>query len=283
MTHILRDVARTLRASPLFGFYLATTLAVALVIALITINVIDLGMDHFGEASHRTHDVAYGLLFTILVVGVLAQVRHPERNVAAMAMTMVPAAGLLLAGLLADQVDRVVEFNPLRYAAAVAAVATLLHPTGRTFFGSFRLARVSWPMLALVGAALVPLARLASTNLGRQRTVVDAHTFMGHYAFMAALGYTVIGVGLLASLRPIGWRLAAWTAGLIPVLLGGTSLLYPEATSSLDAAWAVVAAGWGSAFISVAARTPAPEGPPAPGSGDLPAGAPRVLGAQPTR
>lgn len=72
---------------------------------------------------------------------------------------------------------------------------------------------------------------------------------MGHYAFMAAFSYTVIGVGLLASLRPVGWRLSAWVAGLLPAVLGVTSLLYPDATSSLDARWALAAIAWAVAFV----------------------------------
>lgn len=269
MTHILSEVVRSLRAWPIFVFYVLATLAVAVVIALITFNVIDLGMNHFGDASHRTHDVAYGLLFTTLVVGVLAQLRRPERNVAAMAMAVIPAAALLLAGVLTDQVDRVVEFNPLRYAAAVTGVVILLHPTGRAFFRSFGVSRVSWPLLALVGVAAVPLIGFASTNIRLQRTVTDMHTFMGHYGFMAALGYTTIGVGLLASLRPVGWRLTAWAAGLLPFLLGATSLLYPDSTSSLDTAWAVAAIAWGTSFVAIAARTRDAESPTTFDSGDL--------------
>lgn len=256
MTQALSDVLRATRAWPIFAFYVLATLTVAVVIALMTVNVIDLGMDHFGDATHRSHDVAYGLLFTTLVVGVLAQVRRPERNVAAMVMSIVPPAALLFVGVRADQVDRVFEYNPLRYGAAVAAVVLLLHPSGRGFTRSFRAARISWPMLGLVGVAAVPLLGFASTNITQQRTVIDVHALMGHFGFMAALSYTVIAVGVLASLRPVGWRLTAWVAGLLPALLGITSLLYPDAVSSLDTAWSLAAVVWGLAFIALATQTP---------------------------
>jgi len=58
------------------------------------------------------------------------------------------------------------------------------------------------------------------------------------------------GVGLLASLRPLGWRLTAWVAGLLPVALGLTSLLSPDATSSLSTGWALAATAWGVTFIA---------------------------------
>ncbi|MBA3344700.1 MAG: hypothetical protein H0T44_05275 [Gemmatimonadales bacterium] len=69
---------------------------------------------------------------------------------------------------------------------------------------------------------------------------------------MAAFGFTVIGVGLLASLRPDGWRLTAWVAGLLPALLGLASLAFPYATSSLGPVWALTAVAWGGGFVAAA-------------------------------
>lgn len=255
MTTIVRDVTRTVRVWPIFAFYIAATLTAATIIGLITVNIIDLGMNHFGDEAHRTHDVAYGALFTTLVVGVVVQLRRPERNVAGMVMALVPSASLLLAAVLVDDLDRVFEFNPLRYAAAVAAVTALLHPAGRGFFRSFRLSAVSWPLVATVAVAGVPMLLFASTNIDLQRDVTDMHTFMGHYGFMAALAYTILGVGLLASLRPIGWRLPAWTAALLATILGATSLLYPDAASSLATGWALAAIAWAVAFVTLTLRT----------------------------
>ena len=260
MTLALRDTTRTLRASPILAFYTLSTLVVAGLIGLITFDVIDLGMTHFGQSAHRTHDVTYGLLFTTLVVGVLAQLWRPHRRVAGMVMALLPVGALLLAGVLANDVDAVFEFNPLRYAAALAAVAALVHPTGRTFFRSFNIARVSRPLVALVAVAAIPLLGYASTNIDRQQTVTDAHRFTGHYGFMAAFSFTVIAVGLLASLRLDGWRLPAWVAGLLPITVGMTSILYPDAASSLDTAWALAAITWGIAFAATAEVTARAEG-----------------------
>lgn len=255
MTPVLDDVARTACVWPIFAFYVAATLIVATIIGLITVDVIDLGMQHFGEASHRTHDVAYGALFTTVVLGVLVQLRRPEHNVAGMVMALVPSASLLLAAVLVDDIDRVFEFNPLRYAAALAAVTALLHPSGRAFFRSFRLTAANWPMLAVVGVGAIPLLALASTNIGLQRGVTDMHRFMGHYGFMAALAYTTIGIGILAGLRPVGWRLTAWAAAALATVLGVTSLLYPAAASSLRTGWALAAIAWAVAVVVVALRS----------------------------
>lgn len=77
----------------------------------------------------------------------------------------------------------------------------------------------------------------------------------GHYGFMAALVFTIIGVGILSSLRPGGWRLTAWVTAVLAVLLGLTSLVYQNADSSLDQIWAVAAIAWGVIFAVVASRT----------------------------
>lgn len=63
--------------------------------------------------------------------------------------------------------------------------------------------------------------------------MADVHRFMGHYGFIAALAFTIIGVGLLASLRADGWRVPAWVAGSLAVALGITSILFRNASSSV--------------------------------------------------
>jgi hypothetical protein len=110
-------------------------------------------------------------------------------------------------------------------------------------------------MLALIGIASVPLLVFAATNIGLQGTFPDDHAATGHYGFMAAFSFTVIGAGLLASLRPDGWRLTAWVTGLLPALLGLTSLVYPDVSSSLGLVWALAAVAWGVVFVTAAEFT----------------------------
>jgi hypothetical protein len=87
---------------------------------------------------------------------------------------------------------------------------------------------------------------------------------------MAALAFTVIGVGLVASLRPDGWRLTTWVAGLLPAVLGVWSLLFPDVSSSLGLGWALAAIAWGAVFVAAAERTKDVDSPTLLGSrGDL--------------
>jgi hypothetical protein len=208
-------------------------------------------MVHFTEPSHRIHDLTYGFLFTTAVVGLLAQLRRPSKNVAGMLMALVPWFALLLAAVLSTDAG-VIRSAERMLVAAGTVVAAVLHPARGGFFRSFSTSRVSWVMLGLVIVASVPLLAFASTNIGLQRAGISEHAVMGHYGFMAAFSFTVIGVGLLASLRPDGWRLTAWVAGLLPALFGIASLIFPDVDSSLDPGWAVAAIAWGAMFIGAA-------------------------------
>jgi CRISPR-associated Cas5-like protein len=257
MTTLPRDVLRSLRASPIFAVYELVVLVVAGIIAVITFKPEWLGLEgfgHFGDPEHRVHDLTYGFIFTTAIVGILAQLRRPSKNVAGMVMALIPWSGFGVAAVLSGEefVFRSTERITVAY---VVVIVALLHPAGRNFFRSFRVSRINWVMLALVGVAAVPLLGFASTNIRLQETVLDLHAGLGHYGFMAAFSYTVIGVGVLASLRPEGWRLTAWVAGLLPVLLGFTSLMYRDESSSLELGWALAAIAWGALFVAAAERT----------------------------
>lgn len=247
--HSLREMMHSLRASPVFALSVLATLGLAgvigLMVLLMQLQPGFMGMAHGTEPQHRIHDLTYGCLFTTAVVGMLAQLRRPWKNVAGMLMALIPWVGLLLAGVLAP---------PALLVAPLTLIAALLHPTGRNFFRSFRVSRVNWMMLALVIIAVVPLLAYASTNIRLQATIPDDHARMGHYGFMAAFGFTVIAAGVLASLRPDGWRLTAWVAGLLPAVLGVASLVFP-ASSSFSLVWAFAGIVWGVGFVAVAELT----------------------------
>lgn len=78
------------------------------------------------------------------------------------------------------------------------------------------------------------------------------HATIGHYKNGAAFSFIVIGVGLLASLRPDGWSLTAWVAGLLPALLGLSSLVFLDNSASLGLFWGLAAIAWGVVFVAAA-------------------------------
>jgi hypothetical protein len=254
MTHSFREMLDTRRAYPGFTLAVLITLGLAGLIGLMTflmqLQPGFMGMAHGTEPHHHVHDLTYGFLFTTAVIGMLAQLRQPSKNVAGMLMALIPWIGLLVAAVLST--DAGVMLSAERLLVAVGTViAAVLHPARHDFFSSFKLTRVNWVMLALVVIAAVPLLAFASTNIGLQGTT-DEHAGMGHYGFIAAFSFTVIGVGLVASLRPDGWRLTALVASLLPVFLGLISLMYTDVSSSLEPVWAFAVIGWGAMFVAAA-------------------------------
>jgi len=267
---VIRDLDCTVRDSPLFRLALVLTLVAAgfngLMVLLMMLELDLPGafgqMTHFQEPHHRVHDLTFGFLFIPAVVGILAQFRRPARNVAGQLMALIPTVGLLLTLLLTLLAGDTRALQPPWVTVGAAALLALgLHPAGREFFSSFSLSRVDRSMFLLVLVAAVPLLVFAASNIGLQGSTVDEHAAAGHYGFMAAFSFTVVGLGVLASIRPNGWRLTSWVAGLLPSLLGIVSLVYPV-SSRLSLTWAVVAIGWGAGFIVVSERIRVREGPP---------------------
>jgi len=204
---------------------------------------------HFRDPHHRVHDLTFSFLAGTAGLGMVAQLRTPSKNVAGQVMALIPWVALGLASALTNTP---VRFAPAPILGALTLIATILHPTGRNFFRSFAVSRVNWVLLALMVIAAVPLLAFASTNIGLQRTVTNDHAAVGHYGFMAAFSFTVIGVGLLASLRPDGWWLSAWIAGFLPALLGLASVVFSDVDSSLGLAGGLTAIAWGVTFVAAA-------------------------------
>lgn len=269
-------VAAVLLALALIGINGLLVVRASLFADVFNPNVVAGASSHFNTPAHRLHDLSFALLYGTASVGLLTQLRRPVRNVAGLIMALLPWFALGLVFLLSEYwVPRGTLFQ--MYATAVfggfTLSAVLLHPRGRNLLRSFGAAQVDRAMVAMVLVAAVPVLSLASLNVDRQRTVDSAniHWQIGHYGFMAAVSFTMVGLGLLASLRPVGWRVAAWAAGILPGLLGLASLIYPDADSRFSTPWALTAMFWGLAFIAVAERaritnrTPRPVLTTAPG------------------
>jgi hypothetical protein len=209
-----------------------------------------IGMTHFTEEHHRIHDLTFAMLNGTVVVGMLAQLRAPVRNIAGQLLALIPFAALLLAVALTNPW---VLSPPWLILGASTVLATMFHPAGDPV-RSFGLASVDRAMLLLVAVATGPLLAFAWTNILLQRAGPGDHALLGHYGYMAALSFTVIGAGLLASARPDGWRLAGWVAGMLPIALAVVSLVYPDVDGRIAPLWAGAAIAWGVLYIGVVER-----------------------------
>ena len=182
--------------------------AVALLLALasLTINfgLIDLIDGYTGyvdQARNQVLDAGWGLVFgVILPLGLLAQLRRPERRIAGIQQTGIVALALAVAGGAGE------AWWYLALAAGIAgacAVLLALHPARRTFLargGTWtRCCSHSQPLLRL--PALVYASRMASAQR-RDLPPADAvSNGLHHWTVMTALALLVLLLVLLAALR----------------------------------------------------------------------------------
>ncbi len=234
-----------------------------------------------GGVSHRLHEIIFGWVFALSIVGLLVHVRRPQEKVAGMYQVMI-AIWLIAAATLV--VDRL--FDPVVLIFLIIPVLLLaLHP------GRARLLRPSVaPSKVLVGltvVAAVPLLFYSFTEfrIGLEASRIAPEIFedldedstddefneaasagtstneefeqvqhYGHWSAMGAFALIVVGLSAVASLRVPGWRLTAWSAGLSAILYGGASITFPGDASAANSFWAALAIAWGTAFIVAAER-----------------------------
>lgn len=228
-----------------------------------------LGLHDEFEPAHRVHFLLAGAIFWPAVLGMLAQLRSPQRNIAGQLMALVPFVAIAIAVALTG----VTEVLPIVLIfGSFVAVATVLHPAGLDLVRSLKPANVDRVLLVLLVIAAIPLLAFASTQIGLQTGAIDhpdhdhaagaaheevheEHVEFGHFMLVTSFIFTVIGIGLVASLSQAGWWLPAWLTGLLAVHFGLASALFVDTSSSAGLLWGLLAIIWGVVFIAAAELT----------------------------
>jgi hypothetical protein len=239
-----------------------------------------------GAISHRVHLIVFGWVFVLGFVGLVAHLRRPERRVAQMYQVLI-ALGLIVASTLI--IDRLVDpivisflVLPLLLVALHPNRSNLLHPTTNLSKTLAALALVATIPLVVDAFVQVRIGLDASRvapqilegidenlsddqfekefNAAARRATdtpeeAEQVVHYGHWSAMGAFNLIIVGLALVASLRPPGWRLPAWSAGLSAVLFGVASIANPGDASALNRYWAVLAIAWGIGFIVTAETT----------------------------
>jgi hypothetical protein len=224
--------------------------AVALVVAFasLTINfglidLIDGFTGYVDQARNQILDVGWGAVFGLIFpLGLLTQLRRPERRIAGIQQTAVVAVALALAGAAGKQL----WYLALAFAIAVAcAVLLVLHPARQTFLRRRR--HVQPMMLALAAVAAVPAlvyARRMASAQRRDLPPADAVTNgLHHWTVMTALALIVLLLVLLAGLRATGRRIPGLSASIAAGGWAISCLLAPESAAGSEGhawAWAVI-------------------------------------------
>ena len=179
--------------------------AVALVVALasLTINfglidLIDGYTGYIDQARNQVLDAGWGLVFGVIIpLGLLAQLRRPERRIAGIQQTVVAALALGMAGVAGE------AWRYVALAAGIAGVGALLvalHPARATFLA--RGQHLDVVMLVLVAVAAVPsldyVSRMASAQRHDLPPADAVSNGLHHWSAMPALALLV---PLLVSVR----------------------------------------------------------------------------------
>ncbi len=233
------------------AFYLLTVAFVAfLVFALreTMAMVVTAWLGGYAFPGHRVHHVMIGGTLAVFVAMVAVQLFRPTKRVGALqaALAFVVAAFALtaIASGLAAAGEVLVFLVPV-------VLISLLHPARSELLA--RPEGVDRRVLAIAGVGAIGFAALAITEFVNHTTLADEHVAFGHYEFML-FGLVSIGLfGLLGALKPTGWRIPLYAAGVLALLFAVSSLAFPgaEQGSSLGTVSAIAVILWAIALIGV--------------------------------
>jgi hypothetical protein len=227
--------------------------AVAIGLGLFAVVSLVIGWFEGGDRLiHRVHDLGYGVWGGILlVVGLIALSRRPERRPAALQQLLVGIAAYWIAVLLA------VDFEPgiLGFAlifGVVAVVLVWLYPADRAQLAHAGRPSVVLVLLTLLAAVPLILYVIDMAALQRAGPPSDAHVEEHHWTTMASMALGILLVAGLAALRPPGWQIPAWSAGAAAFVFGLASVVFPAYPGSVGRAWGLTAMAGGILFVAAA-------------------------------
>ena len=197
------------------------------------------------QEIHAVHNaVVASLLLVLTAPPMLAVARDPERSIRPPVILGV----LAIAGLVA----MALALTPDPFILPVLILIGVLWWLAPSREGAIPAGRPSLLMVALVIAGAVLLVPYAIENAELQRTDhVSDHAAFYHWVETSFTALGIVVVGLLAALRPQGFRLGTWLAGLALAILGAASVLFVGFASALAPPWSWAALLGGLAFVLV--------------------------------
>lgn len=245
--HRLADVKRTRVVFALFGLgFLGLSLPAMLEPMTFWTGIV---LGEYAYPTHELHHLVLGSVFPILLAGVLIQAYRPGRRVGALHTSLVIWASLVLIFAVGG------GFSPIHVVLlGLLGGMTLTHPAGRKQLPSFD--NVNRPLLALAALTAVGAVGFAGVELLSHYTAADAHVGFDHYLFMATAGLSIAVLAVYASLRGVGWRFPTYTVGMLLIVIGAGSVVYPGAQqgSSLGVPFGVIVVLWALLFLGIAER-----------------------------
>jgi hypothetical protein len=198
------------------------------------------------QRIHAFHNsVVATLLLVLAALPALLAARNPGHSTGPlMQLTMVGVAGLATMAIALTIDPFTLPF------IALVGVLWILRPSRDP---AIPVGRVSPLLLLLVLGAAIPLFVYAFGQAELQRLdQASEHAEFYHWVETSFYAAAIPLVALLAALRPVAYRLSAWSAGIAVAVLGEASLALPGYASALDTSWAWAALVGGIAFVGAA-------------------------------
>jgi hypothetical protein len=191
------------------------------------------------EVSHRFHEVAFGVFFTLALVGAISQLLNARRNLAGLAqltITLVTLAFMVTWTL-------GVDYWLFLFLVPLAGILWFHGPIRPIRDGSTRL----WSVFLLALATPAFLSEIVSNASSAMR---GAQNHTTHWSVMAAFYVVLLSLGLVCTMRVRGFRLVGWSLGLAAILLGAAAYAFPYDASSHRREFAVFLVVWGISWIA---------------------------------
>jgi len=198
-----------------------------------------------GELSHRVHEVTFGALFTIALIGAALQLGRPKENIAAM-WQVLATIGAIAAAALATSLG---DWRALLL-FGLALVAAALHPAGRLFWLPRLRPRTS--MVVMAAALTIPM--LAIFVREARKAASDAQGHQSHWAMMAVFAITLLVLALLGAFGLAGWRVPAWSVVGAVLIYVVVSWRFPFDASARPDERTIVLSLWAIAYGFLAYR-----------------------------
>lgn len=189
------------------------------------------------DVSHRLHEIVFGILFTLALVGAITQLLSPKRNRAG----LIQLAAVILT--LWITVGLTVAWDPGMLLFLVPLVGILVF---RPRDAPLRSGPVWWWAVLLVVGAGIPFLREAAGQVARALTEAQNHTT--HWSAMATFVIVLLVLAGVVALRVTGYRVVALSIAGAAAGYGLVSLVFPYDASSHTPFYAggliLWAAGW---------------------------------------
>ena len=197
------------------------------------------------QAPHALHNlVVASLLLVMSAPPVIAVARDPHRSI----RPLVILAAVGIAGL----TTMALSLTPDPFTLPFVVLVGVLWMLQSDRSDAIPPGRPSAVLLALVLVAAAPLITSAFDQAELQRTDhTSEHAAFFHWVETSFYTVAVLLLGLLAAVRPVAYRRAAWYGGIALALLGVGSLALSSHASAIPGTWALAAVVGGAAFIGV--------------------------------